>query len=430
MSQRKAMPLRRQRPAPHLPVSTVEPYPAEELPGLPDTLFPEEEDEADVFLHLMDETLAPGASLPPEVAEMEEADAAGLDNPVILYLQEAATVPLLTHEDEVRIGGQIQQLKARLLEAVEHRVGALPSLPPLHTARHEEPEAWVAEVIRRIRGWVARIERGEGTSLQREVRLPPEQILRVWEDLQSLQAALDEAKACMVKANLRLVVAIAKKYMHRGLPLLDLIQEGNIGLMRAAEKFDHALGFRFSTYASWWIRQAIARAIADQARTIRMPVHVSESMSRLRRVANQLGRNLERDPTVQELADTLEVSVDKVRTMQATSAPMLSLEAPVADGQSRLGDFLADRTLTSPVDAAIDEEMTQYLNRALHTLSPREEYIVRQRFGLGDGETRTLEELGKEMKLSRERVRQIEARALEKLRHPSRNRRLRGFLEN
>jgi RNA polymerase primary sigma factor len=360
----------------------------------------------------------------------DENTVSGVDNPVLLYLQEAGTVPLLKPEDEVRIAKQIVALKARLREVVQQYGPRLPEALTAETTTPTEAEDWVSDVVRHVRSWVNRVEHGEGVAVQREVRLTPKKTLQLWAAMQQVLAELDETKGAMVNANLRLVVAIAKKYINRGLPLLDLIQEGNIGLMRAVEKFDHRLGFRFSTYASWWIRQAIARAIAEQARTVRMPVHVSESMGRLKRVANNLRKDLEREPTAQELADALQLSIDKIRTMQASAKPMLSLETPIADGQSRLGDFIPDRTFMSPVAAAIEEELNEYLNNCLQALSPREELILRARFGLGNGEVRTLEEIGKELKLSRERVRQIEARALEKLRHPSRNRRLRGFLEN
>jgi RNA polymerase primary sigma factor len=360
----------------------------------------------------------------------EEGAVSGADNPVLLYLQEAGTVPLLKPEDEVRIAKHIVDLKAGFHEALQQFKAKLPEALMGQTPTSPDADDWVIEVLQHVRDWVNRIQHADGPAVQREAGLTAKKIVQLWQTLQRLQADLEDTKAAMVNANLRLVVAIAKKYINRGLPLLDLIQEGNIGLMRAVEKFDHKLGFRFSTYASWWIRQAIARAIAEQARTVRMPVHVSESMGRLKRVANHLRKDLEREPTAQELADALQLPVEKIRTMQASAKPMLSLETPIADGQSRLGDFIPDRTFLSPVTAAIEEELHEYLNACLKALTPREEFILRARFGLGNREIRTLEEIGKELKLSRERVRQIEARALEKLRHPSRNRRLRGFLDN
>jgi len=441
---------RRKRLAPRLSPKAVAPPPPEEPQELPLDLFMEEEELGTP----LDDAVEPEVQWPDMAVQGEEIDdlasdssglhelregendldddgtASGVDNPVLLYLQEAGTVPLLKPEDEVRIAKQIVMLKARFRKVVQEFGPKLPDSLVAETTTPTEAEDWVTEVVQFVRRWVKYLDQGEGAIAQQESGLTSKKIQQLWAAMQEVLGELEEAKAAMVNANLRLVVAIAKKYINRGLPLLDLIQEGNIGLMRAVEKFDHRLGFRFSTYASWWIRQAIARAIAEQARTVRMPVHVSESMGRLKRVANNLRKDLEREPTAHELAEALQLSVEKVRTMQASAKPMLSLETPIADGQSRLGDFIPDRTFVSPVTAAIDEELNEYLRTCLKALSDREEHILRARFGLDNGEVRTLEEIGKELKLSRERVRQIEARALEKLRHPSRNRRLRGFLEN
>jgi RNA polymerase primary sigma factor len=299
-------------------------------------------------------------------------------DPVRMYLKDIGKVPLLTADQEVTLA---QRLEAGVLAA----------------------------------------ER-----LTREQDIRPE----VAANLMAIATDGDFAKKELIEANLRLVVSIAKRYVNRGMALLDLVQEGNLGLIRAVEKFDYTKGFKFSTYATWWIRQAITRAIADQARTIRIPVHMVETMNKVLRVQRQMLQELGREPTVEEVAEKVDLSPERVRDIQRIALEPLSLETPVGEeDDSYLGDFVADETAISPDFAAERERLKDEIEKALTELNPREQQVMRLRFGLDDGQIRTLEEVGKEFGVTRERIRQIESKTLAKLRHPTRSQRLRDYLE-
>jgi RNA polymerase primary sigma factor len=333
----------------------------------------------------------------------EDLQRAATSDPVRMYLKEIGKVPLLSAQEEV--------ILAKKIEA------GLESADQMADTKHAS-----LETLRSLCVKAALDEPSRDTK--------PLTAQRTTEVLRRVEREGQIAKKKLIEANLRLVVSIAKRYVGRGMLFLDLIQEGNLGLIRAVEKFDYEKGFKFSTYATWWIRQAITRAIADQARTIRIPVHMVETINKLVRVQRSLLQDLGREPTPEEIAHEMDITPDKVREIQKVSQEPVSLETPIGEEEdSHLGDFIEDSDAIVPVDAASFILLQEQLEAVLHSLSGREKKVIELRFGLMDGHQRTLEEVGQEFGVTRERIRQIESKTLSKLRHPSRSQKLRDYLE-
>lgn len=342
-----------------------------------------DEDDDDIILDDEDEVEV-------EKIDLSVPEGVSVEDPVRMYLKEIGKVPLLSADEEIEL--------AQKMEAGSVAVEKIPLLKERLAETGDEQEK--EEIQAEIKALQLDVDRGS------------------------------DAKKRLAEANLRLVVSIAKRYVGRGMLFLDLIQEGNLGLIKAVEKFDYRKGYKFSTYATWWIRQAITRAIADQARTIRIPVHMVETINKLIRVSRQLLQELGREPTPEEIAEEMKMPVERVREILKISQEPVSLETPIGEEEdSHLGDFIKDDNVPVPADAATFTLLKEQLEEVLGTLTEREQKVLTLRFGLEDGRARTLEEVGKEFNVTRERIRQIEAKALRKLRHPSRSRKLKDYLE-